>query len=118
MYDWQLTSTGPAAWDLCYFFAQSLGETEWPDLGERCIAAYFKKLTEEGVANYSEADLRRDLQIASCLLFGFASMVGNFLCPPGEAERNIVEATTPRFWAVMRHLKSTEVLERLSDFIE
>ena len=52
------------------------------------------------------------------LLFGFASMVGNFLCPPGEAEKNIVEATTPRFWAVMRHLKSTEVLERLSDFIE
>ena len=118
MYDWQLTSTGPAAWDLCYFFAQSLGETEWPDLGERCIAAYFKKLTEEGVANYSEADLRRDLQIASCLLFGFASMVGNFLCPPGEVEKNIVEATTPRFWAVMRHLKSAEVLERLSDFIE
>ena len=81
MYDWQLTSTGPAAWDLCYFFAQSLGETEWPDLGERCIAAYFKKLTEEGVANYSEADLRRDLQIAAACCSALPAWLELFVSP-------------------------------------
>ena len=58
-------------------------------------SGYFKKLTEEGVANYCEADLRRDLQITSCLLFGFASMVGNFLCPL-ERRRGILWRPPPQ----------------------
>jgi hypothetical protein len=44
-------------------------------------------------------------------------MVGNFLCPPGEVERSIVEATTPRYWAVMRHFNSVEVIENLEDLL-
>ena len=111
MYDWQLASTGPAAWDLCYFFANALGDAEWPEVGERCMSAYYAKLVACGVTGYSEEDLRRDVKMAGCLLFGFASMVGNFLCPPGEVERSIVEATTPRYWAVMRHFNSVEVIE-------
>ena len=70
-------------------------------------------LVAGGVTDYPLADLMQDLQLSACLLFGFASMVGNFLAGGGETERSIVAATTPRYWGVCQLLKVDEIIHDL-----
>jgi hypothetical protein len=69
------------------------------------------------VTDYSREDLKWDLQIASCLLFGFSSMVGNFLANGGEAERAIVAATTPRYWGTCQFFEVGDVIEGLAELL-
>ena len=113
MYDWQLAAAGPGAYDLMYFFANSIEPAELFDVGPGLIKDYHAALVAGGVIDYPLADLMQDLQLSACLLFGFASMVGNFLAGGGETERSIVAATTPRYWGVCQLLKVDEIIHDL-----
>ena len=117
MYDWQLASSGPGAYDLMYFFANSIEADQLAVVGQELVSLYFDGLVEGGVTDYSREDLNRDLQIASCLLFGFSSMVGNFLANGGEAERAIVAATTPRYWGTCQFFEVGDVIEGLAELL-
>jgi hypothetical protein len=55
----------------------------------------------------------RDGQLAAVLLFGFCSMVGNFLSNGGETYYAIVSATTPRYWGVCHFFKVEEIIHSL-----
>ena len=113
MYDWQLAAAGPGAYDLMYFFANSIEPVELAEVGPGLIADYHAALVAGGVKDYALTDLNQDLQLSACLLFGFASMVGNFLAGGGESERSIVEATTPRYWGVCQLLNVAEIIHDL-----
>ena len=92
-----VNSTGPAAWILLLLPNRSAR------LNSRrsSVCGLLQKLTEEGVTNYSEliSGAIRRLIVACYLALPAWSKL---LCP--RVEKNIGEATTPRFWAVMRHL--------------
>ena len=75
---------------------------------------YHAGLLAGGVRGYSFSDLMRDGQLAAVLLFGFSSMVGNFLSNGGDTERAIVEATTPRYWGVCQFFKVDEIIHSLN----
>ncbi len=111
-YDWQLVSTGPGAYDLLYFFCSSLESAMWKRDGRELVKCYHDTLVAKGVSNYSAADLHEDMKLACCLFFGFVSVVGNMFADPGDAEKAVIEATSPRFWAVMEDL---DVVGTVSD---
>ena len=113
MYDWQLAASGPGAYDLMYFFANSIEPAELSEVGPDMIKDYHAALVAGGVNDYALSDLNEDLQLSACLLFGFASMVGNFLAGGGETERSIVAATTPRYWGVCQLLNVGEIIHDL-----
>jgi hypothetical protein len=113
MYDWQLAAAGPGVYDLMYFFANSIEPAELFDVGPGLINDYHAALVAGGVNDYAMTDLMQDLQLSACLLFGFASMVGNFLAGGGETERSIVAATTPRYWGVCQLLNVGEIIHDL-----
>ena len=112
-YDWQLAAAGPGIYDLIYFFANSVAPETLFEEGEALLKAYHASLVEGGVSDYSFDELMRDGQLAAVLLFGFCSMVGNFLSNGGETEYAIVSATTPRYWGVCHFFKVEEIIHSL-----
>jgi len=113
MYDWQLAAAGPGAYDLMYFFANSIEPAQLQEIGAELVSTYYSELIERGVQGYTREDLDGDLQLASCLLFGFSSMVGNFLANGGETERAIVATTTPRYWGTCQFFNVGEIINDL-----
>ncbi len=111
LYDWQLVSSGPAAYDLVYFLCSSINPDHWQEQGASLINTYYDALVESGVQSYSRADLEEDMQLVACLFFGFASMVGNIV-PPDDAGKAVIEATSPRFFQIMSDLEVGAGLER------
>ncbi len=114
-YDWQLAAAGPGIYDVMYFFANSVGPETLFDQGESLLRNYHAGLVAGGVRDYSFEEMMRDGQLAAVLLFGFSSMVGNFLSNGGETEYAIVEATTPRYWGVCQFFKVGEIIHALDD---
>ncbi len=102
-YDWQGCSAGTAAYDVMYFLCMSVNTSDWDSMGQDLISAYFESLMEAGVSDYSIQDLRQDMSLAACLMFGFLSMVGNVV-PPDDAGHAVMKATIPRFMKVMSEL--------------
>ena len=66
-----------------------------------------------GVTDYGLTDLKQDMELTTCLLFGFTSMVGNIMADPGEAERAVVEATFPRYQAMMELFNVRDIVPEL-----
>jgi len=114
IYDWQLVSTGPAVYDLVYFCCSSINPDDWDSYGMDLINRYYDQLVAHGVTDYSHEDLTKDMGLVACLLFGFASMIGNLL-QPDEAGKAVIEATAPRFWTVMRDLDVASALANFKD---
>lgn len=112
-YDWQLVSSGPAAYDVMYFIASSLEPDMILSRGEELIQYYHQILVANGVENYDLTDLKRDTELSVCLLFGFSSMVGNLMADPGEAEKAVVEATFPRYLAMMELFNIADIVPEL-----
>ena len=113
-YDWQLAAAGPGIYDVMYSFANSVAPDTLFEQGESMLRDYHAGLLAGGVRGYSFSDLMRDGQLAAVLLFGFSSMVGNFLSNGGDTERAIVEATTPRYWGVCQFFKVDEIIHSLN----
>lgn len=116
-FDWQLVSTGPGAYDLVYFFCSSLEPEMWKTHGTSLIKTYHVTLIENGVSDYSAEDLHQDMKLACCLFFAFVSLVGNILDNPGDAEKAVLESTSPRFWAVMKDLDVVTTVHDLEKII-
>ncbi len=112
-YDWQLVSSGPAAYDVMYFIASGLESDMILSQGDGLVQHYHQTLVKNGVEDYDLVDLNRDLELSVCLLFGFSSMVGNIMADPGEAERAVVEATFPRYLAMMELFHSADIVPEL-----
>ena len=94
-YDWQLSCSGPAAYDLMYFLFQSINVEDWGTMGEALIDSYHAEIVSAGIVDYSNDELRRDLSLSVCLMLGFTSMVGNLL-PNDESGHTVIKATMPR----------------------
>ena len=112
-YDWQLVSSGPAAYDVMYFIASGLEPEEILARGDELIQHYHKALLASGVTDYGLTDLKQDMELTTCLLFGFTSMVGNIMADPGEAERAVVEATFPRYQVMMELFNVRDIVPEL-----
>jgi len=112
-YDWQICSRGPVAYDVMYFFSQSVNVADWNSMGRELIEVYYNALTEAGVNNYSMEALRQDMSLAACMMFGFISAVGNIV-PPDESGHAVIDATLPRFFNIMSVLDVESTLENFS----
>jgi thiamine kinase-like enzyme len=77
-YDWQLVSRGPAAYDVMYFFMQSMQTNLRHDCQDGLFTLYIDTLIANGVTDYSRDQLIEDIGWASCSVFGFLAMCGNF----------------------------------------
>ena len=98
-YDWQLTSRGPAAYDLMYFLKQSMDVELKRQHQEILLDAYLQRLNDAGVKYTMEA-LLDDLALASCTIWGFSAMIGNFVFP-SEVNNKLVQTTMPRYAGVI-----------------
>ena len=110
IFDWQLVSSGPAAYDLVYFFCSSINPDQWKEWGQNLIDVYHESLCLNSVSDYPKEQLMDDIRLSLCLFFGFISMVGNIV-GPDEAGKAVMEASAPRFWAIMDALDVGDSLQ-------
>ncbi len=113
-YDWQLTCRGPAAYDVLYFFVNSLPVADQDKHLEDLLDVYHTALSKR-IDGYSMADLKRDMAYSSLTFWGFIAWLGNIL-PPNEATLELVAESAPRYMNLMRHLDSVSLLEEFLDF--
>ena len=109
LYDWQLVSRGPGAYDLMYFMVQSIETDVRRKIQDELVATYHTALVDAGVTGYGIEELQDDMSTAACMMWGFLSAVGNIV-HPDEKGREIAERTVPRFFALMRDLGAPERL--------
>lgn len=98
-YDWQLTSRGPAAYDLMYFFKQSMDVNLRRECQDALFDAYLETLAENGV-EYDKGQLMEDVALACCTIWGFVAMIGNFFFR-NEVNDKIWGITQPRFMGMI-----------------
>jgi hypothetical protein len=110
-YDWQLTSRAPAAYDLMYFFKQSMDVDVRRACQDGLLDAYLAALAEGGVS-YPAAQLRADIGLATCTIWGFTAMIGNFYVRNAINER-LWAVTHPRFTAMIDDFGGLDVLRSL-----
>ena len=114
-YDCQLTSRGPAAYDLMYFLKQSMDVDLKRQHQDMLLDAYLKRLNDAGV-KYTMAALLDDLALASCTVWGFTALVGNLVLP-SEVNSRLLEATLPRYSGVIDGFGGLAKLDSISTFM-
>jgi hypothetical protein len=110
IYDWQLTCRGPGAYDLIYFFVNSLTVADQDKHLEQLIHEYHSRLAHR-IRCYTLYDLKRDMGYCSLTFWGFIGWLGNIL-PPNEATIELVKESIPRYMKLMDHLSSPALLHR------
>jgi hypothetical protein len=111
-YDWQLCCRGPAAYDLLYFFVNSLTVADQEQHLEQLIHEYYFHLSQR-VSDYTRDDLMRDMGYCSLTFWGFSGWLGNIL-PPNEATIELVKESFPRYFKLMDYLDSSTLLQQFS----
>lgn len=109
LYDWQLVSRGPGAYDLMYFMMQSIDTEVRRKMQDELVATYHTSLVDAGVTGYGIEELRNDMSTAACMIWGFIGVIGN-LVHPDEKGKDIAERTLPRYFGLMRDLGAPEKL--------
>ena len=110
IYDWQLSCRGPAAYDLLYFFVNSLTVADQEQHLEQLIHEYHTRLSQR-ISDYSLDDLMRDMGYCSLTFWGFISWLGNIL-PPNESTIELVKESMPRYFRLMGYLNSPALLQQ------
>lgn len=110
IYDWQLCCRGPAAYDLLYFFVNSLTVADQEQHLEQLIREYHARLALR-VSGYSLDDLMRDMGYCSLTFWGFCGWLGNIL-PPNEDTIELVKESLPRYFKLMDYLDSSTLLQQ------
>jgi hypothetical protein len=113
LFDWQLASRGPAAYDVMYFMTQSLEPAVRRARQSELLGAYHDELVANGVTDYSRERLEDDIGLATCTLWGFLSLIGNIVFPD-EKGKEIAERTLPRFYSMMEDF---DAASRLREFV-
>jgi thiamine kinase-like enzyme len=109
-YDWQLASRGPAAYDLMYFFKQSMDVDVRHECQDDLFDAYLAALAERGI-DYPRERLLDDIGLASCTIWGFIAMVGNFFYR-NEVNERIWNITQPRFMGMIEDFGGIHKLDQ------
>ncbi len=107
-YDWQLMARGPAAYDLMYFFKQSMDVDIRRNCQDELFDAYLDVLAEHGI-DYSRTELLDDIGLATCTIWGFVAMIGNFFFR-NEVNDSIWDVTQPRFMAMIEDFNGIQKL--------
>ncbi len=94
-YDWQLCGRGPAAYDVLYFFANSMRVEDQNLYVDEMLDLYLAELHSEGI-DFSMAQLTAGLQLAGISFWGFMAWLGCIL-PPNDATIELVRESTPRY---------------------
>jgi hypothetical protein len=110
-YDWQLVARGPAAYDVMYFLKQSMDRDIRRECEDELFKVYVDTLKAHGV-DYSVAQLKDDIGLATCTIWAFTAMIGNFFFP-GEVNEEIASVTMPR-WSSM--IEDFGGMDRLAEF--
>lgn len=113
IFDWQLVSCGPGAYDLMYFIAQSLEIDIRKEVEGDLFRTYLDVLKSEGVEGYELSDLKDDLGTSACMMWGFLAMLGTII-KPDEKGKSIVKRSFPRWCSLM---EDYDAPDRLRDFI-
>jgi thiamine kinase-like enzyme len=112
-YDWQLCGRGPGAYDVLYFFANSM-RVEDQDLHvDEMLDIYIAEL-EAGGIDYSLDQLKQNFQIAGVSFWGFMGWLGNIL-PPNEATIELVSESIPRYVKLMEKFGSFSLLDDIAN---
>ncbi len=110
MFDWQLVSCGPGAYDLMYFIAQSLEADVRKEIEADLFRTYLDALKSEGVKGYELSDLKNDLGTSACMMWGFLAMIGTIV-KPDEKGMPIVKRTFPRWCSLMEDYDAPDRLQ-------
>lgn len=110
-YDWQLVSRGPAAYDLMYFFKQSMDVDVRRECQDEMFDVYLGVLADGGV-DYSRQQLMDDMAWACGTIWGFLAMIGNFFVRNAVNEK-LMEMTLPRFMAMVEDFGAVEKLSQV-----
>jgi thiamine kinase-like enzyme len=110
-YDWQLASRGPAAYDLMYFFKQSMDVEQRRECQDELFDAYLQVLSDNGV-QYSIEELMEDMSLACCTIWSFTAMIGNFFVR-NEVNEHLWGVTMPRFMSMIEDFDAVDRLKRL-----
>ena len=110
-YDWQLVSRGPAAYDLMYFFKQSMDVDVRRACQDELFDVYLGVLAEAGI-DYSREQLMDDMAWACGTIWGFVAMIGNFFFR-NEVNEKVWGMTLPRFMAMVDDFDAVEKLNQL-----
>lgn len=100
LFDWAGSVRGGAAYDLAYFLGGSMDAALRRQTETALLEAYLGEMTAAGVEDFNMDDLRRDIRLSACLLFGFMSYVGT-LIPPDDAGHALMGTMLPRLSAFM-----------------
>ena len=111
LYDWQLVSRGPAAYDVMYFMKHSLDLDVRREIQGDLFDRYLARLSSHGIA-YSRHQLEQDIGMATCTIWSFLSMIGNFFFPT-EINSKLAEVTLPRFDGMIHDFGGVEWLKSL-----
>lgn len=110
-FDWQLTAQGPAAYDLMYFFQHSMDADIRRTCQDELFDAYLEVLANEGI-DYPKAQLLEDIGLATCTVWGFIAMIGNFFFR-NETNELVWKMTLPRSTKLIEDFGGIEYLSRI-----
>jgi hypothetical protein len=111
-YDWQLVARGPAAYDLMYFLKQSMDADVRQECQDELFDAYLAVLNGRGI-EYSKEQLHEDIGLATCTIWAFIAMIGNFFYR-NELNEEIFRITLPRYMAMIEDFGGVHKLQAMS----